>query len=175
MSTHALIRIVILGADGTILGTHRGGSLEGQVGHPIDASQIPGLEAPLKAALAGETDSSRLYTMIEPDQRFILAAPLFTHTGAEEEQVLGAVVVFFNSFPTQADVPSYIGQIAIRGLLIFLLGMGIMGAVFGSYFAHGLATRFNRLSSTTDLWSEGDFSKYIDDARETRFHNFPSV
>jgi NarL family two-component system sensor histidine kinase LiaS len=39
-----------------------------------------------------------------------------------------------------------------------------MGAIFGAFFAHGLAERFKRISATTDLWSEGDFSRYIDDA-----------
>jgi signal transduction histidine kinase len=163
VSTQALIRIVLLGADGTILGTYRGGSLETKVGHPLDASQILGLEAPLKAALAGETDASHLYTMIEPDRRFILAYPVFKQASTEEGQVLGAVVIFFDAFPTRADVPSYIGQIAIRSLLIFVLGVGIMGALFGYIFSHGLASRFNRISAITDLWSEGDFSRYIED------------
>ena len=31
------------------------------------------------------------------------------------------------------------------------------------FFAHGLSTRFKRLSTTIDAWSEGDFSKFIDD------------
>ena len=159
VSTNALVRIVVLGADGTILGTYRGGTLKTKIGHPIDASQIPGLEAPLKAALAGEKDSSRLYTMIEPNRRFKLAFPVTTLTGGKEEQVLGAVVTFFDSFPTQADVPSYVGQIAGRNLLIFILGVGIMGALFGYIFAHGLASRFTRISTITDLWSEGDFSR----------------
>ncbi len=163
VSTQAVVRIMLLGADGTILGTYRGGSLETQVGHPIDASRIPGLEAPLKAALAGETDSSRLYTMIEPNRQFILAYPVFKQASTEEGQVLGAVVIFFDAFPTRADVPSYIGQIAIRSLLIFVLGVGIIGALFGYIFSHGLASQFNRISAITDLWSEGDFSRYIED------------
>jgi signal transduction histidine kinase len=72
-------------------------------------------------------------------------------------------VLFFDAFPTQADVPSHIGQIAIRSLLIFILGVGIMGTLFGYIFAHGLASRFNRISAITDLWSEGDFSRHIED------------
>ena len=39
-----------------------------------------------------------------------------------------------------------------------------MGAIFGGIFANGLTRRFKRISETTDLWSEGDFSRYIEDA-----------
>ena len=38
-----------------------------------------------------------------------------------------------------------------------------MGAIFGSFFVQGLTRRFNRISATTDLWSAGNFSSYLDD------------
>ena len=38
-----------------------------------------------------------------------------------------------------------------------------MGTLFGAFFAHGLSERFKRLSTTIDAWSEGDFSKFIND------------
>ena len=162
-STNAAIRLVILGADGTVLVTHRAGSLEYEIGHQIDAGPIPGLEAPLTAALAGEKDSSRLYSVIVPNQRYVLAIPIFDRLGGNEDQLLGVVVVFFDSYPTRADVPSHILQLAGRSLLIFILGVGIMGAIFGLIFAHGLTSRFQKISATADQWSEGDFSRYIDD------------
>ena len=163
LTTNATIRVAVLGADGSILGTFRGGSLETEIGHPIDTSRIPGLEAPLKAALAGESDASRLYTVVKPNERYIFAVPVFNPAFGDESQLVGVVVAFFDSFPTQADIPTYILRIAGTSLLIFLLGVGLMGAVFGAIFAHRLDTRFKRISATIDLWSEGDFSRYIDD------------
>jgi NarL family two-component system sensor histidine kinase LiaS len=65
--------------------------------------------------------------------------------------------------PTQKDIPVYILQIAGMSLVIFLLAVGIIGTIFGSFFAHGLADRFKQISMTTDRWSSGDFSLYIDD------------
>jgi NarL family two-component system sensor histidine kinase LiaS len=56
--------------------------------------------------------------------------------------------------------------------LIFLLGIGIMGAIFGAFFARGLSTRFRRLSTTIDAWSEGDFSKFIVDATGDEISQF---
>ena len=171
-TTNATMRVAVIGADGTILGTYHGGSLETKIGQPIDAGPIPGLAAPLKAALAGESDSKRLYSVIEPNQRYVLAVPVFNRDGGDESQVLGVLVIFFDSFPTRADVPAHILQIAARSLLIFLLGIGGLGAVFGAFFAHRLAVRFKQMSATTDLWSEGDFSRYIDDTTGDEISQF---
>jgi NarL family two-component system sensor histidine kinase LiaS len=38
-----------------------------------------------------------------------------------------------------------------------------MGAIFGYIFANRLDARFARISTVTDLWSAGDFSRYIED------------
>jgi NarL family two-component system sensor histidine kinase LiaS len=48
-------------------------------------------------------------------------------------------------------------------LIIFPLGAGIMGAIFGAVFTRGLDKRLKRISKATDDWSEGDFSQLIDD------------
>jgi signal transduction histidine kinase len=164
-STNASIRVLIIGADGILLGTSVPDDpiFRAAVGHPFDPTQVPGLEAPFKAALTGETDAKRLYTTIEPNQRYVFAAPLFNRAGGDENQVVGIIAVIFDSVPTQADIPAHILKIAGRSLLIFLVGVGIMGAVFGAIFSHGLTTRFKRISATTDLWSAGDFSRYIED------------
>jgi signal transduction histidine kinase len=164
VKTVARLRALIIGADGILLGkTAPGFSPNFVVGQPLDPQQIQGLGAPLNAALAGETDSERLYTIIEPNQRFILAVPVFNPSVEEENRVVGVIVAIFDSFPTQGDVPSNILGLAGRSLLIFLLGTGIMGAIFGAIIANGLATRFKRLSTTTDAWSVGDFSRFNDD------------
>ena len=51
---------------------------------------------------------------------------------------MGIVVIIFDAIPTEEDIPAYTLNLAVRSLIIFLLGTGIMGAIFGSYFAHGL-------------------------------------
>jgi NarL family two-component system sensor histidine kinase LiaS len=169
-STMASIRVLIIGADGKLLGTsdldnsiYRS-SIGIEIGKPFDPTQVPGLEGPFKAALAGDTDPKHLYTTLEPDQRYVFAAPLFSRSSGDPRQVVGVIVVIFEAIPTQADVPAHILKIAGRSLLIFLLGAGIMGAVFGAIFANGLTTRFKRISDTTDLWSLGDFTRHIDDS-----------
>jgi hypothetical protein len=77
-----------------------------------------------------------LYTILEPNKRFLLTLPLFDSTSGAENHVVGVIVVFIDNFPTQLDVPIHILNIAGRSLLIFLLGTGIMGAIFGAFFAH---------------------------------------
>lgn len=77
--------------------------------------------------------------------------------------MVGAIAAVFEKIPTRSDIPLNVVNIAVRSLLIFLLGAGLMGALFGAFFARGLSSRFKRLSAITDAWSTGDFSRYIDD------------
>ncbi len=157
-------RALIIGTDGTLLGKSNFSFPESYViGQPFDPSQIQGLEVPLTAALAGETDPKHLYTIFEPNQRYLLALPIFNYTPVSEYSVLGVIVFIFDSFPTNADIPSHILNISGKSLLIFLLSAGILGAIFGGFFAHGLSTRFKRVFTTIDAWSIGDFTKFIDD------------
>ena len=173
LQTIAPLRSLIIGADGTLLGkTEHDISPSAVIGHPYDPNQYQGLEVPLKAALAGETDPSRLYTVFEPNKRFLIAVPIFNAAGEDGNRVLGVVVVIIENLPTQAEIPSHILNIAGRSLLIFLLGTGIMGALFGAFFARGLSLRFRQLSATLDAWSEGDFSKFIDDTTGDEISQF---
>jgi signal transduction histidine kinase len=160
VTTKASIRMLIFSPEGVLLGTSVSGPV---VGRSIDFNQIPGLESPFHAAQAGDTLPAHLYTELVPNQKIVFAAPLFNRASGYEDQVVGIVVIIFDAIPTEEDIPAYTLSLAIRSLVIFLIGAGIMGAIFGSYYAGGLVRRFNRLSSTTDLWSEGDFSRYIDD------------
>ena len=160
--TTASLRAVVIGPDGILLGTtDHGFPPHSEIGQVLDTNQVPGLEAPLRAALAGETDAKRLYTILQSNKRFLLAIPVLNHPGGE---VVGVLVPIFETFPTQGDIPWHILYIAGRSLLLFLLGTGIMGAIFGAITANGLATRFKRLSTTTEAWSAGDFSRFIDDS-----------
>jgi NarL family two-component system sensor histidine kinase LiaS len=163
----------IIGADGTLLGmTKYSYSRSFIIGQPFDPKQIEGLEAPYNAALAGVTDYSRLYTIYEPEKRFVLAFPIIDNLGEENTRVVGVIVLQMDVLPTQADVPAHILDIASRSLLFFLLGIGIMGAIFGAFFARGLTTRFNRLFTTIDAWSMGDFSKFMDDTTGDEISQF---
>lgn len=164
VSTVASMRAFIVGPDGILLGIT--GHVETSnlvVGQPFDPSIYQDLEAPFNAAMQGETDIKRLYYIFQPNRRFLFTLPIFNANIENEGQVVGVVVVIFDSFPTQSDIPVNILHIAWRGLLLFLLGAGIMGAVFGTFFANGLSTRFTRLSTVIDAWSTGDFSKFITD------------
>ena len=97
---------------------------------------------------------------------------LQTAAGGDPEQVIGVIVILIDAVPTQEDVPRYLFDVAGSSLVVFLLFAGIMGTVFGYFFSHGLVKRFDQLNSTTDRWSEGDFSHYIDDAAGDEISQF---
>jgi len=164
VSTTASIRVLIVGPDGIFLGTSiNDPTLRSAIGKSFDPWLVPGLEAPYTAALAGDTNPSHLYTELEPNKRYVFAGPAFNRNEGSENQIVGVVVVLFDAVPTQGDILAHILRVLGRGLVIFFLGVGIMGAIFGSFFAHGLTRRFNRISATTDLWSVGNFASYLDD------------
>jgi len=165
VTTKASIRVSVFSPDGILLGTSvPDDPLFGPaIGRLFDPGQVPGLEAPFRAAQAGDTTPSHLYTELVPNQKIVFAAPVFNRASGYEDQVVGVVVIIFDAIPTEEDIPAYTLSLAVMSLLIFLIGAGLMGAIFGYFFSHGLVTRFNRLSAATDLWSEGDFSRYIDD------------
>jgi two-component system, NarL family, sensor histidine kinase LiaS len=165
VSTIAMLRALVIGSDGILIGkTNPGLFLPNLlVGQPFDPTQFKGLQAPYKAAMAGDTDSSHLYTVLEPDEQFLFTLPLFDDTKGISNRVVGVAVIWMDRFPTQADVPLQILNIAGRVFLVLLFAIGIMGALFGAFFAHGLSARFKRLSTTIEAWSEGDFSEFIVD------------
>jgi hypothetical protein len=67
--TMATWRALIIGTDKILLGkTENSFPTNFLIGQPFDLAQIQGLETPFNAALAGETDSSRLYTIYEPQE-----------------------------------------------------------------------------------------------------------
>lgn len=155
--------VLIVGADGSLLGVSNPALVPGAViGQPFDADKIPGLNLPLQAALAGEEDPERLFATIEPNDKFVFAIPVFSDDG-DEKRVLGAVVVNFESLPTESDFLPHLVKLVGKSLLIFIVGAGIMGAIFGFPTANGMVKRFRRLSAVADAWSRGDFSEFIDD------------
>jgi len=176
VSTRASIRVLVFGADGILLGTSvPDDPLFGPaVGGTFDPRQVPGLEAPFRAAQAGDRNPKHLYTELVPNQKIVFAAPLFNRTRGYEDQVMGIMVVLFDAVPTEKDIPAYTLNLAGRSLVIFLLGTGIMGAIFGSYFVHGLATRFNRLSPPPIFGVRVISQGILTTPQGTRSHNLPS-
>ncbi len=74
------MRALIIGTDGTLLGkTEYSFPTSFVIGQPFDLAQVQGLEAPFNAALAGDTDTSHLYTIFEPNKRYVLALPIFDY------------------------------------------------------------------------------------------------
>jgi signal transduction histidine kinase len=173
-STMAELRIAVFKPDGTLLGTSvpDDPAFRDQVGKVFDPTRVPGLDKPFRAALAGATDPNLLYTEVEKDQRYVFAAPCFNRSGENPKQVTGVIAILIDAVPTQADIPPYLIDVAGRGLVVFLLFSGVIGAVFGYFFSHGLVKRLDHLSSTTDRWSEGDFSHYLDDATGDEISQF---
>jgi two-component system, NarL family, sensor histidine kinase LiaS len=157
------VDLLIVDADGMLLGTSNPGFVpEEAIGRPIDVSLLPGLEDPLQAALAGETDANRLFVTIEPNEEFFLVVP-FLDESASVERVLGAGIVYVEALPTENDIPTNTLMLAGKSLLILLLAAGLVGAIFGAVTANGMVKRLKRVSNASEAWSRGDFSEFIDD------------
>jgi NarL family two-component system sensor histidine kinase LiaS len=161
LGTTTEIEMLILGADGSLLGRTNLPAFP-STGRSFEASSIPGLEAPLRAALAGERDPDRLVAIRESGQALIVAAPVFRFSGSSS-QLLGAVVYVGESMPTEDEVGSHTMALAGRALILFIFGAGVMGAIFGSLTAKRMASRLRRLARAANAWSQGDFSEFIDD------------
>jgi signal transduction histidine kinase len=161
LDTNAQVEGFVFGADGTLLG--RTGHLAfPSTGRPFDASTVPGLEAPLQAALAGERDPDRLVSMRESENDLVVTVSVFEF-GITGGKVIGAAAFVIDSLPTRANTMSNIIKLVSKSLFIFVLGAGITGGIFGSFTAYGMTKRFRRLSGATDAWSHGDFTEFIHD------------
>jgi NarL family two-component system sensor histidine kinase LiaS len=168
---HMLFQIRTIGT-GDVLLVDAGGTLLGitsperyptaQVGQPIDTGILPGLEAPLQAALAGEEDPDRLFVTIQPDRELFIIVPV--RDEQDTQRVLGAGIFYIENLPTDRDLPAYMMALVSGSLLVFLLAAGLMGTIFGSVTAKGMAKRLQRVSSASEAWSRGDFSEFIEDS-----------
>jgi NarL family two-component system sensor histidine kinase LiaS len=154
--------MLVISADGTLLGRTHSPTLP-STGQPFDASVIPGLEAPLQAALAGERDPDRLVSIGGPEKQLIVTTPVFG-TGESGHRLLGVVAYVAESMPTEDDLAFHTVGLAGRAVVLFILGAGILGALFGSLTAKRMAGRFRRISRASEAWSQGDFSEFIEDA-----------
>jgi NarL family two-component system sensor histidine kinase LiaS len=155
--------VLLVDADGMLLGTSAPWRFPtAQVGQPIDTGILPGLEAPLKAALAGEEDPDRLFVTVKPDQEFFFVVPL--RDEQDTQRVLGAGIVYVEDLPTDRDLPADLVALVGISLLVFLLAAGLVGALFGAVTANGMVKRLQGVSSASEAWSQGDFAEFIEDS-----------
>ena len=112
-----------------------------------------------------------MYTELEKDQRYVFAAPCFNRAGGDPEQVIGVIVIFIDAVPTQEDVPRYLFDVAGRVWSYFFYCRN-HGDSLRLLLLTWIGKTVRSINSTTDRWSEGDFSHYIDDAAGDEISQF---
>lgn len=113
----------------------------------------------LAAALSGGDDLNQIY-QFTPNQSLTIAVPVI----GETKQLLG-VVVLKSVYPPRGILVglfSYIGG----SLIFFTIAAGLVGTLFGFITARGLTRRLHNVSQASDLWSQGDFSIFIQEHSE---------
>ena len=162
LRTEARGSTILLDHEGILLGLNNPSLVPGAVvGQPLDRGTFPGLDGALTAALNGEYDPEKVFITLEPHQRFYFAVPV---TDEDDQEVLGAVIIYIDHLPTATDIPTTIWTLLGRSILILLLAAGVVGTIFGAMTARGMVKRFERVSQVTDAWSQGDFSEFIEDS-----------
>ena len=152
---------LLLDRDGVLLGTNNPDLVsEDAVGQPLDTGILPGLKGTLQAALSGVTDPEQLFVTIEPQERFYFAVPVMDENN---QQVLGAVIIYLEHLPTAQDIPETLMLLLGRSVLILLLAAGVVGTIFGALTARSMVARLERVSHVADAWSQGNFSEFIED------------
>jgi NarL family two-component system sensor histidine kinase LiaS len=152
---------ILLDHEGILLGIDNPSLVPGAVvGQPLDRGILPDLDGALTAALNGESDPEKVFITLEPHERFYFAIPV---KDEDDQEVLGAVIVYMDHLPTANDIPETLIQFLGRSLLILLLAAGVVSTIFGAVTASGMVSRLERVSHVTDAWSQGDFSEFIDD------------
>jgi signal transduction histidine kinase len=161
LRTEARGSTILLDHEGILLGLNNPSLVPGAVvGQPLDRGTFPGLDSALTAALNGEIDPERIFVTLEPHERFYFAIPV---KDEDDQEVLGAVIIYMDHLPTANDIPDTLARLLGRSVLILLLATGVVGTIFGSLTARGMAQRLGRVSQVTDAWSQGDFSEFIED------------
>ena len=154
---------------------------ESELGKQIPYNYLPGLSAPLRAALSGVEDQKQLYEMVEPGNRITGAIPVFRYEPTKletqpevgqrtvmdvERNLVGVIVFTTKHFPWEflplREVMVYI----IRSLLIFTLFAGLLGSFFGMLTANGLTNRLTLVSQAAHDWSRGNFSVAVRDPND---------
>lgn len=163
LSFDANDRLFVVGADGRLLAAQQVDRIpSGRIGHPLDTRAMPGLAGPLQAALAGEADPHKLYTLDRSGEQVIMIIPILD---ADHEQVLG-VAGGLADYPTFTSILREMMSILGVSLLVFTLIAGLTGTLFGYLAARGPVRRLNRLVEIAQAWSLGEFTEFVEDAEE---------
>jgi NarL family two-component system sensor histidine kinase LiaS len=153
--------VLLVDPNGILLGSSNPELIfDGAVGQPLDMGILPGLEESLQTALRGEIDPERLFVTLEPNERFYFTLPYLDETNQE---ILGVGIIYFESFPTENDIPENVLWILSQSILILLLSAGLIGTIFGFITARNMVRRLWHVSEVSDAWSQGDFSEFIED------------
>jgi NarL family two-component system sensor histidine kinase LiaS len=162
MTSYDVLEVYFIKADGILVNAvpHEG-VVAGTIGRKFNASEIPGLEQPLQAALNGEQDYRQLYTVRLPEYKVVGAMPVVA--SGRDKRVLGALA--FTTSSLAGELWPLEGLLPWAGisLLFFTVFAGAAGTIFGSLTARGLVSRLRRMSESTHAWSKGDFAVYVQD------------
>ncbi|MBE3584325.1 MAG: HAMP domain-containing protein [Limnochordaceae bacterium] len=120
-------------------------------------SSDPALHPLITAALAGVTDPGRLH-LLTPQGRLIVTAPIRSPEG----RVAGLLVVASQLPPVTSYYRDFLAVLG-ASLVLFVLGAGTLGTVFGFFTARGLVRRLNRIVQASDSWRQGHFQLVIQD------------
>jgi NarL family two-component system sensor histidine kinase LiaS len=132
-------------------------STDSTVGEPVDVTSMMELGPLVDAALSGEDNYHRLYTVTR-QKKFLAVAPVKSEDGG----VLG-VMVFTGTLKSLersfGQVPAVLGG----SLLLFTCAAGTVGTAFGLITARSFTRRLRVVTQAADAWSQGDFSVSIPD------------
>jgi len=153
--------LFLIAADGTLLDVFPHDLVQDErIGRPFETDSILGLEGPMQAAMEGVDDYHRQYVIDRSANKLVAVVPIMDEA---EEQVLGALAFTTDALPWSLWPFEVIARQIGYSVLFFTLFAGVMGTFFGSLTARGLVRRLRRLSYSTNSWSRGDFSVFVDD------------
>lgn len=161
VSSTNILNVLFINSDGTFIESIPHNVLnESEVGEEFVASEITGLTEPYEAASNGALSTQELTVSI-PGNTIVGAIPVID--AKDDDRILGMIA--FTHRAQLFDVFTFstlAGQIGI-GLMIITAFAGLLGMAFGSLTARGLAGRLRKVVVSTQAWSRGDFSAYVDD------------
>lgn len=177
-SSTNLVEVVFLTENGELIDTLPHDILtRTAIGERFDPREIPGIEGPVSAAMAGETDFDNLHS-IGDKNRVVGALPVFwgdpqlgyleskTLFSNESDEIPLIAVIAFVQKASIWDVWTFsqiVRQIGVSFLFVMLF-TALLGTAFGLFTARGLVGRLKALLASADAWSGGDFSVNIEDS-----------
>ena len=147
--------VLVLDETGRIIA----GRPEEQLPSDLRASLTNEAIAILDGALAGENEErAASYSDVERGVAF-LASPVMAADG----RLVGVLAISLRMPTNNADI--FLASLAalVPVILIVLLLASVAGTIFGFFASRGYARRLNNLTAAADSWSQGDFSRIVND------------